>query len=75
MGLRICQYSIDELKVFLCPDEMANKRDMMGILASRYPVLSYELDRERAIINPYHVRMFEAVALGSACFYQLDGRK
>lgn len=74
MGLRVCQYSIDELKLFFCSDDRTNKVDMMETLALRYPVLSYELDRERAVINPYHVRMFEAVALGSACFYELDGR-
>ena len=74
-GLRICQYSIDELEGFLCPGEMINRRDLTEIVAARYPILSHELDRERTIINPYYVRMFEAVALGSICFSHLDRRK
>jgi len=73
--LRICQYSIDELESFFCPGEKINRRDLTEMVASKYPILSYELDRERTIINPYYVRMFEAVALGSICFRHLDRRK
>ena len=74
-GLRICQYSIGELKDSFCPGEKINKRDLTEMVASRYPILSYELDRERTIINPYYVRMFEAVALGLICFSHLDRRR
>jgi hypothetical protein len=45
------------------------------MITSEYPVLSYELEKEKAIINPYYVRMFEAVALGSICFSHLDRRR
>jgi hypothetical protein len=74
-GLRICQYGINELESFFCPGERINRRDLTGMVASRYPILSHELDRERTIINPYYVRMFEAVALGSICFSHLDRRR
>jgi hypothetical protein len=74
-GLRICQYSIGELENFFCPGEKINRRDLTEMVASRYPILSHELDRERTIINPYYVRMFEAVALGSICFSHLDRRR
>jgi len=71
-GLRICQYSMEELGSFFCPGERINRSDLMEIIAEKYPVLAHELDRERTIINPYYVRMFEAVALGSMCFNHLD---
>ena len=74
-GLKICQYSINELESFFCPGEKINRRDLTEMVASRYPILSHELDKERTIINPYHVRMFEAVALGSICFSHLDRRR
>lgn len=74
-GLRICQYSIEEMKDFFCPGERINRRDLTEMVASKYPILSHELDRERTIINPYYVRMFEAVALGSICLNHLKKRK
>jgi hypothetical protein len=70
-GLKIFQYSIVELEGFFCPEERINRRDLIEMVAERYPILSYELDRERTIINPYHIRMFEAVALGSICLNHL----
>ena len=73
--MRICQYSIEELKNSFCPGERINRRDLTEMVASRYPILSHELDRERTIINPYYVRMFEAVALGAICGSHLDRRK
>ena len=74
-GIKICQYSIEELESYFCPGEKINRRDLTEMVASRYPILSHELDRERTIINPYYVRMFEAVALGSICFSHLDRHK
>jgi len=70
-GLRVFQYSIGELEGFFCPNRRINRRDLIEIVAERYPILFYELDRERTSINPYHIRMFEAVALGSICLNHL----
>ena len=45
-----------------------NKRQLSEQVAALYPVLSDDLQREIANLNPYHRRMFEAVALGVACY-------
>jgi len=70
--LEVYQYSIKELEDFFYPEGRINKRELAEIMASEYPVLSHELNREKAHRNPYHIRMFEAVALGSTCLHQLD---
>lgn len=72
--LKVYQYSINELEEFFYPERRINKRELAEIMASEYAVLSHELNREKAHRNPYHIRMFEAVALGSICLHQLDGR-
>jgi hypothetical protein len=71
-GMRVYQYSIEEIENFFSPEDRTNKKELAGILASRYPELSHDLEREKTHRNPYHSRMFEAVALGSMCFQQLD---
>jgi Holliday junction resolvasome RuvABC endonuclease subunit len=73
-GVKIREYSIDDLKAFFYSG-MINKKQLAEMITSEYPVLSYELEKEKTIINPYYVRMFEAVALGSICFSHLDRRK
>lgn len=73
--MRIKQYSIKELVSFLCQNGRINKRTLAEKVAEKYPVLSHELNREKTIINPYYIRMFEAVALGSLCLYQLSFRR
>jgi len=72
--LRVYQYSIKDLEDFYYPEGRINKRKLAEIVASEHPILSHELNREKTNRNPYHIRMFEAVALGSVCFHQLDGR-
>jgi len=72
--LRICQYSIDEIKRHFQPqsEQGINKRELGDIMALRYQILSHELGKEQANLNPYYIRMFEAVALGSMCFHKLE---
>jgi len=70
--LKLYQYSIKELESFFYPDARINKRALTEKVAEKYSVLSHELKREKTIINPYYIRMFESVALGSLCLYQLD---
>ena len=72
--MKIHEYSIDDLKAFFYLGRI-NERQLAEMITSDYPVLSYELEKEKAIINPYYVRMFEAVALGSICFSHLDRRR
>jgi len=73
-GVRICQYPIKELESGF-HSEKINRRELAEIVASDYPVLSHDLNKEKTIRNPYYIRMFEAVALGSLCFHQLDRRR
>ena len=72
--LKVYQYSIDDLKTFF-HSEKINKRQLAEMITSDYPVLYYALEKEKAIINPYYARMFEAVALGSICLNYLDRRR
>ena len=69
--LKIYEYPIRELKGFFNPGKL-NKRQLAELVALEYPFLSYELNRDKSNGNPYYIRMFEAVALGLACFHQLD---
>lgn len=71
-GLRIYRCSIKDLERFFSPEERINKRELAELVASEHPVLSHELNKEKAIRNPYYIRMFEAVALGSVCLHQLE---
>ncbi len=75
-GLKVCQYTIDELKRRLQSETRITRRDIAEMVVSEYPILLHELSKEQANINPYYIKMFEAVALGSVCFHQLDrGRR
>ncbi|MFH1561859.1 MAG: hypothetical protein ABIF11_00360 [Nitrospirota bacterium] len=74
-GLKVYQYSIKNIKNFFSPNEKTNKKKLAESMASKYPDLLSELNQEKAIRNPYYLRMFEAVALGSICFYQIDKQK
>ena len=67
--LRIYHYSIEEIKKHF---QQENRNNLSEIMACTYPVLYHELKKEQANLNPYYSRMFEAVALGSMCFHQLD---
>ncbi len=69
--LKVYEYSIKELEAFFSPEGKTNKKEMTEEITSKYPVLCNEFNREKKRKNPYHIRMFEAVALGSICFYQL----
>ena len=71
-GLKIYQYSTKEMENFFQLDEKTNKMKMAKTLASEYPYLFSEYNREKRNKNTYHTRMFEAVALASVCFHQLD---
>jgi Holliday junction resolvasome RuvABC endonuclease subunit len=70
--LKVCQYSIRELEAFLSPEEKISRERVAEIVAQKYPELFPELKKEKSHKNLYHLRMFEAVALGSTCFHQLD---
>ncbi|MFH1970880.1 MAG: crossover junction endodeoxyribonuclease RuvC [Patescibacteria group bacterium] len=74
-GLKVYQYSIKDVKNFFSPNDKTNKKKLAESMAMKYPDLLAELNREKTIRNPYYLRMFEAVALGSICLYQIDKQK
>ncbi len=63
---------INELKRHF---QSRTRRELVEKVTEEYPFLSHELSKERANMNPYYIRMFEAVALGSICFSHPDSRK
>ena len=72
--LRTLRYSIQQLEAALAPGERINKRRLAELVAAMYPALAHELVREQTNRNPYHIRAFEAVALGAACYQQLNNQ-
>jgi hypothetical protein len=71
--IKVYQYSIKELEDFFLAEKKHNKKTLAEKIVSDYPFLIRELEKEMAHKNrnPYHLRMFEAVALGAACFHKL----
>lgn len=69
--LRVYEYPIQELKGFFNPGKL-NKRQLAELVALEYSFLFYELNKDKSNGSSYYIRMFEAVALGSLCFHQLD---
>jgi len=71
-GLKVYQYTIKELEAFFFGEAKANKNKLAEILTSKYPFLVHEFNKENANKNSYHIRVFEAVALGAVCSRQLE---
>jgi Holliday junction resolvasome RuvABC endonuclease subunit len=58
------EFSISDLKRHYSGEEsICNKKQLAEVLASQYPDLYFELEKEKKNRNPYYMRMFEAVAL------------
>jgi Holliday junction resolvasome RuvABC endonuclease subunit len=72
IGLKVYEYPIDDLNAFFSEKRRTNKQEMAEVIASKYPHLTSELNKEENNKNLYYTRMFEAVALGSICLSQLD---
>ena len=71
-GLALCQLKLSEIKGSVAPGRRINKKELAKITASRYPELLFDFEKEKKNKNTYYQRMFEAVALGLACFYEVD---
>lgn len=72
-NLTISEFSIEQIKQFLCHGK-ANKKRLIEEVATTYPFLFHELERERKNKNQYFTRMFEAIALATMCFHHLDNK-
>jgi len=76
-GIRLHRYSIKQIEAFLCGEKRKNKRNLAEAVAAIYPELYLELQieypkpkdekKKEKLKSPYHIRMFEAVALGVVC--------
>ena len=71
-GLKVFQYSIKDVEEFFIREDKLNNKNLAEAIVHENPVLFHELQKEKAHKNPYYIRVFEAVALASVCFYQLD---
>ena len=72
--LALTQYSIKYLENIFCPEDRKNKRSLAEGVAADYPALYFELNIEKLRKNSYHIRMFEAVALGAAGVNEIDNQ-
>ena len=66
--IKVYQYSIKEIEGILLAEERHNKKSLAQKMAADYQFLIHELEKEKTNKNPYRMKMFEAVALGAACF-------
>jgi len=73
-GLFICQMKLSEIKESILPGRRINKKELAQIMVSRFPELLFDFKKEGKNKNSYYERMFEAVALGIATFYKVDGK-
>jgi len=70
-SMTVHQYPLKVLEASFC-EEKRNKRTLAEAIAANYPELYCELQIEKSRKNPYHMHMFEAVALGAMCANELD---
>jgi hypothetical protein len=70
--IQVHPYSIGQLKIALLSETKGNKRGLAERVVALYPVLAHDFERETSNVNPYHIRMFEAVALGIVCYRHID---
>ena len=71
-GVEIRQYRLRQLERFFTGKALSTKKEMAERIVKQYPDLWYELNREKAAQNPYHIRLFIAVALAALCGHELD---
>jgi len=73
-GLTPYQLKLSQIKESITEGRRINKKKLAEIMVSRYPELLFDFKKEKKNENIYYERMFEAVALGLACFYKVDGK-
>lgn len=70
----IFEYDIETLREQCAGNEMiTNKKKLAEAMAAEFPALNNDLAQEKKHKRPYHVIMFEAVALAAAGYRKLDG--
>ena len=75
LGLKVFEFSVNEMKRFFFHGAAANKRMLMEEMAAQYPFLFKDLERQRKCKSQYLIRVFEAIALGAVCWSELEGAR
>jgi hypothetical protein len=71
--IKTFEFSISDLRRHHSGEEMIrNKKQLAEVLATQYPDLYFELEKEKRNRNPYYMRMFEAVALAAMLSDKID---
>ncbi len=70
--LKVYEYTIKQMEQSFSMNGKINKEKMAERVASEYPILFNEFEKEKCHRHPYYTRLFEAVALGSVCHDLLD---
>jgi Holliday junction resolvasome RuvABC endonuclease subunit len=67
-GLAVFEFAPTQVRQHICKAEKATKRETAKILAGRYPELTHYLKRPTKWEALYWAHVFDAVAVGLACF-------
>jgi Holliday junction resolvasome RuvABC endonuclease subunit len=69
--LRVYRYSIKGIENSFIERGRLNRQNLIKAMVELYPILHHDLKKEKDHKNPYYFRMFEAVAVASACAQKL----
>jgi Holliday junction resolvasome RuvABC endonuclease subunit len=76
--IRVYFFSPIEARKFFCQNEKANKLNTAKVLAEKYPWLYQKYEKEnkkRWYQFKFGLRVFDAIAVGLFCFYQLKRKE
>ncbi|MBI1805094.1 MAG: hypothetical protein HYR77_11600 [Ignavibacteria bacterium] len=62
-GVMVQEYTLNQLKMRLLPTKKVNKIKLSEFIVLQHPILFERWEREISLRRPYHMAMFEAVAL------------
>ena len=70
--IKLCEYSLSKVETLLLHEDKTNRWKLAEYITAPFPVLNRVLRNELNCANPYYIRMFEAVALSTACFQEIE---
>jgi len=70
-GVTVRRYTLRQLKQFHLKTSAATRARLIEHIVQEYSCVSNEYHKEQKIKNHYYLKMFEAIAVGSMCVYQL----
>jgi len=72
-GLMVCEYAPSEVRNILCQRKKTLKREMVQVIAKRFPELARFLRQPTKWEALYWSHMFDAVAVGVVCLDEVYG--